>query len=107
MEVIKPLESCRYYKGEEKCPFPLSSIEATYWGIEETWMKLVNPDEERRNRMVAEYSMDYPLDLKYVDAPISLRAVIYDQYCHYYGSKDGFENFIKTYIKRPLYSNSR
>ena len=43
------LESCCYYKWEDECPFPMSSIEATYWEIEELWVKLVNSDVERHN----------------------------------------------------------
>lgn len=103
MEVGKPLEWCNYYKGEKECPYSLDTAEACFWNIEETWVKLVNPDEDRRDGFVAEFSMDFPTLLPYIkDCPVSLKATLYNQYCHFYGGKDGFENFIKTYYnKRP------
>jgi len=101
MKVLDPLKTCNYYKGEKECPFPLTSVEATYWDIEETWVKLVNPNEGRSDALVLEYIMDFdPDQFRFADIPLSLKAVLYDQYYHFYGSKNGFDNFIKTYYKR-------
>ena len=48
--------------------------------------------------MILEFTFEYPDGILYItDTPIGLKATIFDQYCHFYGSGDGFENYIKTY----------
>lgn len=99
MEVIEPLRYCKYYKGENKCPYSLESTESTFWELEQTWVNIVNPSEETREQMILEFTFEYPDGIPYItDTPIGLKATIFDQYCHFYGSGDGFENYIKTYF---------
>ena len=43
MEVVEPLRYCKYYKGENKCPYSLESAERTFWELEQTWVNIVNP----------------------------------------------------------------
>lgn len=99
-EVVQPLRYCRYYKGEDKCPFPSYGIDATYWELERSWVNLVNPNEDIREGMVFELAMDFPYTFPYIDAPTSLKAFMYNRFYQFHGEKEGFENFLKTYVNR-------
>lgn len=100
MEIVNPLRYCRYYKGEDKCPFPPDGIDATYWDLERSWINIVNPDVAMHENMIFEFTMDFPSNLPYIDAPTSLKAFMYSRYYQFHGDKIDFENFIKTYVNR-------
>ena len=99
MEVVEPHRYCKYYKGEDKCPYSSESAESTFWELEQMWVNIVNPSEETWERMILEFTFEYPDGILYItDTPVGLKATIFDQYCHFNGSEDGFENYIKTYF---------
>lgn len=56
MEVVEPLRYCKYYKGENKCPYSLESAERTFWELEQTWVNIVNPSEEWKGTCLNECS---------------------------------------------------
>lgn len=99
-QIVQPLRYCRYYKGEEKCPFPPYGIDATYWELERSWVNIVNPDEGIREKMITELVIDFPETFPYINAPTSLKALLYNRYYQFHGEKASFDNFIKTYVNR-------
>ena len=97
---------CRYYKGEDKCPFK-DGDKQMFWLSEKWWFK---------QTITVDYAgceVIIPLLKEYVDAglsrfemydsvPITLKAILFNRYCKYAESVDieGFKKFYKTiYIK--------
>lgn len=93
------LSYCRYYNGEAQCPFDLKSRQSRWWDIEETWVKLVIPDEYRFNSFCNEFLDVFPDGMPVIKSvPISLKATLYDQHLHWGGTRDSFEDILFTYL---------
>lgn len=91
------LKFCRYYHGEPETPFDLDDIKSTYWSIEETWIKLVVDNETRSDNLLLPFMVDFG-GMDYVHIPVTLKATIYDQFCHFGGSKGEFMDFLLAYL---------
>ena len=90
---------CLYYKGEEECPYDLRSIQSTFWRIEKIWDIIVRDDEIERSNKEGEFLYDFPDAIDSIkNVPVSLKATLYSQYCHFGGDRYGFEDYLKNYI---------
>lgn len=89
---------CKYYKGEDESPFELGTDEYTFWSLEKAWVTLVLTNETRSANFALEFSIDFPDDLDYIDIPLTLKATMYSRYSHFVGNKEGFPEFLISYI---------
>lgn len=97
MEKTEILKHCRYYKGEDENPFK-SGAPRTFWQIEKIWDFLIT-DSYREGALVNEFLAMNPSGYKEIESiPMSLKAIMYDQYCHWYATDDGFEDWLFAYL---------
>ena len=76
------IKLCRYYKGEEECPFDGSSIEALWWSGEKLLSDNVSCDKSFFQRLKDSFEEELAagdLDRVYVDSsiPLEKRAIIF------------------------------
>lgn len=89
---------CRYYKGGDQNPFEVNDQRYTFWGIEETWFKLVANDFSRRAKYVVPFVLAFDRGLPGFPIDESLKATMYEYYLHFGGSKDSFGDFLISYL---------
>lgn len=95
-----PLKLCHFYKGEAECPFDMNSADSTYWSIEETWVKLVVDDEDRSDKYLVPFLLEFDGGLDGFKIPVTLKATMYEQFTHFGGSKGAFPDFLLSYLSR-------
>lgn len=98
------LKFCRYYKGEDKCPF--DDERTTLWYYERAWYLDFT---KNKSPILEEYTNEYILaglkDLdKYSEIPISLKALLFnrfrkDSYNDLYEDAKRFEKFYNEHYK--------
>ena len=76
------IKQCRYYKGEEECPFDRGSIDALWWGGEKMLVDNVSCDERFFQRLKDSFEEEMAagdLDGVYVDSsiPLEKREIIF------------------------------
>ena len=76
------IKQCRYYKGEEECPFDGGSIDSRLWGGEKMLADNVSCDERFFQRLKDSFEEELAagdLDRVYVDSsiPLEKRAIIF------------------------------
>lgn len=99
------LHHCRYYKGEEECPFTQIDDRFTAWKIEAMWVNMMVNDSEHLNFCLEEYLLRGMKDFqKYDDTPITLKALLMNRYFKYEERED-IEGFKKFY--REFYGKSK
>lgn len=98
MERSKALELCRYYKGEEECPYDYSLPEANYWSLEESWVKLTCTTPEEKSGEILEFITYFPDELSHIDVPLGLKGTMFNQYLHFDGDPKSFPNFLLAYL---------
>lgn len=90
------LNSCKYYKGEDKCPYV--SDEGYVWGIEKRWIELSVDNQDRLDEIVEDFKV-YGYGAIDVNIPLSLAALLLmnfykqDGYIPMYTSNNDFELF--------------
>ena len=96
-QIIKP---CLYYNGEESNPFDKTDRRSAYWELERIWLKQVKNDDILSSEYLSNFIHDFPDCLSKVskNTPTSLKAFMYDQYCHTGGSGQGFEAWLVNYF---------
>lgn len=92
------LALCRYYKGEDDCPFGPTDMASTFWDVERGWVLLVVGDETRQDNLLLPFLLDFGGGLDAFDVEVSLKAFLYDQFCHFGGSKGDFPGFLLQYL---------
>lgn len=109
MEKKDLIKFCRYYMGEQKCPFSNGS-EASLWSYERAWVEF-NVDNIKGREHLADLVNDYArvgLSLFEIhdDTPVTLKALLFNRYCKWnsasmYECVDGFKSYYKkTYIRK-------
>lgn len=103
------VKCCKFYKGEEKSPFEsMCSTDNSehyhecnmFWFYEKCWCGM---GEQERTEQVREYAAYGLSDFNKDDGtPISLKALLFNRYCHWCGGygndAEGFKAwYIKTY----------
>ena len=82
MTLDELIKQCRYYKGEEECPFDRGSIDALWWGGEKMLADNVSCDERFFQRLKDSFEEEMAagdLDGVYVDSsiPLEKREIIF------------------------------
>lgn len=94
-------DGCLYYNGEDECPFNPRSLQYTYWRMEKIWVKITCQDETVEDNRLQEFLVDFPDGIDSIESiQTSLKATIYNQYCRFGGSKEGFEDYLITYLAK-------
>lgn len=97
------LNACRYYKGESSNPFTKGN-KATFWEYEEKWIELTASNSAILANAIDEYIGAGLSDFEIGDdTPLSLKAMLFNRYCHWLGGYGLFEdakNFREFYLKK-------
>lgn len=98
-------EKCRYYKGEQQCPYKQNDERAILWDIERRWVEAeAKGDTKLLFEYVADYNAaglgQYATDNK---TPVRLRALLLSRYYHQsghipYGAAEFKQWFEKHYF---------
>lgn len=94
------LEACRFYKGEDECPYDVSDGRFHLWRLEWQWANGVVTNEIIRQEVVGEYMYDFcreDMD-EFFHLNLSLKAFFYARFCHWGGSKKGFKDWLRLYL---------
>ncbi len=95
------IKNCLYYNGEEECPYDARTIQSTFWRIEKIWDVIVRDDEIEKSNKEAEFLYDFPAAIPTIKSvPLSLKATLYNQFCRFGGDKEGFEDYLVTYLAK-------
>ncbi|MBE6332468.1 MAG: hypothetical protein E7070_09235 [Bacteroidales bacterium] len=95
------LPLCKFYRGEEKCPFDPDDKRSTFWSLEETWIKLVLGNEDKEDALLVPFLLKMG-GMDCFHFPSTLKATMFDQYCHFNGGdSSGFVDFIIAYTITP------
>lgn len=99
------IKQCRYYKGEERCPF-LQAVPSYIWKTECDWVERQLGDDkdkivsDKSANIIALYNSDGLLDFEKKDGvPKSLKASLYLLFQHW---NEGFASFDEW---RTFYKN--
>lgn len=99
------IKHCRYYKGEEECPYKTDegrTNKGLLWFYEKKWVC----DYEERESYYIEYVQDYichelGLFEETDGVPISLKALLFNRYDHWtQGDPEGFKEWYKREYRR-------
>lgn len=102
MDKSDAIKFCRYYHGEDVCPFR-DEERSTLWKIERAWAeRMTAGNTEMIEEAVSEY-VAYGLgEFQMRDGvPISLKALLFNRFCKYNErvDVDGFKSFYMRYYK--------
>lgn len=98
MKTADLLPFCRYYKGEEECPFAYTDARYTAWKIECIFTTLW-PDSPVLSQSLQEYIRRGMSDFrKEDDTPIHLKAFLMNRYFQY-AEREDVDAFRDFYIK--------
>lgn len=94
------LKFCRYYKGEQNCPYT-DNTKSMLWDFERTWVNDVLHDADF-NELLTEYMNVGLRDFSETDdTPITLKAILFNRYAKTaYTMQDAvpsFKDFYKKY----------
>lgn len=79
------MDFCRYYKGEEHCPYE-GGEDALFWGYEQKWIELTLAKSDYLGEMLDDYLSAGLEDFAFQDeTPITLKAILFNRYCHWNG----------------------
>ena len=95
------IKQCRYYTGAEKNPFEIEGgTKALLFGYEEAWVRFTQSDKEYINSCLDEYIKNGLKDFKSDDnIPITLKAILFNRFCHWNGYGDVVSDFKEWYNK--------
>ncbi len=76
------IKFCKYYKGEDQCPYDYPDIKHSFWSIERNFVRISQNDyrfESEKNAVLRyiELHSDANNDLLNNEIPIEKRAVLY------------------------------
>lgn len=98
------IKLCRYYKGEKECPEKLNKEGyGTIWFYEQIWVQ--NPDfrdetDDIDNINFYGYKHAGLIDFNVGDGvPVSLKALLFNRYCHWSGYGDPIIGFKRWYFE--------
>ena len=82
------LKSCRYYKGETESPF--SDSRSALWSAERNWVQLAQSASPLLDEYLEGLRVDLPELANNDHIHQSLKAFLFDRYCHFGGTPSGF-----------------
>lgn len=92
------IKQCRYYKGEDKCPYAYADPRFTAWRIERIWVGAFDRDsyvdsciDDYVRRGMGSYRMTDSV-------PLSLKAVLMNRFFHY-ADREVIDDFKAFYEK--------
>lgn len=100
------LQFCRYYNGESECPFR-DNDKKMFWFYEQNWISQNNMEgagllcdyvDVYSRAGLSQFQCDD-------DAPVSLKALLFDRYCKWYSSlslEESAEGFKKFYLNEYM-----
>ncbi|WP_288910160.1 hypothetical protein [uncultured Bacteroides sp.] len=101
MEKNNYLPFCRYYKGEEENPYK-NGDKNLFWFYEEKWIALSINKDDILGDMLDEYISAGLSEFNMMDdTPITLKALLFNRYCHWcggYGLIEDAKAFKKFYL---------
>lgn len=101
------LKQCRYYDGKDYNPYEgVEQNKAMFYFYESCWVNEMANSDGRLNWMMQEYysNMRNALPEMFNDdtMPFTYKALLFDRYVHFGGSREGFmELFESYYTKKP------
>lgn len=96
------LTYCRYYKGEEECPFE-DNEDRLFWQYEQFWYDSQAKKDEHLSELIADYINAGLSDFENRDnTPISLKALLWNRFSHWnYSYPEAFKEWYHTvYYKK-------
>lgn len=99
------IKVCKYYKGENECPYtndsPEESIKGHFWNYEKYWIESDNKIHTENVGLLKAYGLE---NFNANDGtPISLKALLFNRWGHWVGLYD-IEGFKKWYLDEYLQS---
>ena len=98
------IKQCRYYKGEEECPFDgVDQDKSLFWSYEQIWVERYRGQYEDEQMSQANYltlpSVVTALKNKELNAiPLSLQILLLNRYMHWLGGYQSLEDDVKSFV---------
>ncbi len=94
---------CRYYKGEQSCPFAPNDYRSRLWIYEREWCEIQQRKDAKMNDILREYNVS-GLDAfePYDGTPVSLKAYLYECFANEAGVHipDDFKKWYSDMYKK-------
>lgn len=90
------IQLCRYYKGEDKCPYKDSDPRYTAWRIEYLWVSDYDSGAEHVQNCIEDYVSMGLSEYRMTDGvPVALKAFLMNRYFQYleYEDVNAFKKF--------------
>lgn len=107
MKTSDLLSFCRYYKGEEECPFASNNPNSLCWWYEQKWVEFTikarGDEDSDESKVLSSYLAEYIRAgmrefEKTDDTPIALKALLFNRYYHWNVGGD-FKKWYKEVYK--------
>ena len=100
------IKQCRYYKGEEKCPFGEGGDKAMFWFYEKNWLERQERDDSFfLGSILGRYEQCGLTDFEKEDGvPITLKAILFNRYEQWF---EGGPGDFKYWYKERYIEGSR
>lgn len=97
------IKQCRYYKGEEECPFDgVDQDKTAFWSYEETWVNNFKrnyiDDQLTQSSYLAFSSVANANKEELSSVPVSLQLLLFNRYVHWFGGYQSLEEDAASFV---------
>ncbi len=97
------IKQCRYYKGEEECPFDgIDQDKTSFWSYEEIWVNKFKGNYIDEQMTQSSYLAFPPVAManrgEFSSVPVSLQQLLLNRYMHWLGGYQSLEDDVESFV---------
>ena len=97
------IKQCRYYKGEEECPFDgIDQDKTAFWSYEYIWVNKFKGDYIDEQMIQSSYLAFPPVAManrgEFSSVPVSLQLLLFNRYMHWLGGYQSLEDDVESFV---------
>lgn len=97
------IKQCRYYKGEEECPFDgIDQDKTSFWSYEYIWVNNFKGDYIDEQMTQSSYLAFLPVAManrgEFSSVPVSLQQLLLNRYMHWLGGYQSLEDDVESFV---------
>ena len=97
------IRQCRYYKGEEECPFEgIAQDKTSFWSYEEIWVNKFKGDyideQMTQSSYLAFPSVATANKGELSSVPVSFQQLLLNRYMHWLGGYRSLEDDVESFV---------
>ena len=93
------IEKCKFYNGEDICPYQGTDIRSMFWFYESAWVSMEINDDDVFKKYLTQYKRSKWYEVN-ENVPMNLKAMLYNRYCHFVDIEgEGFKEYFQKYME--------